>query len=131
MNIKTPVLIFSAESTKNSELENIQATCELRDILETTKTRFKEVLGVYEGFSETSYVVADTTENRRAVLSLCADFDQDCFLAIDANDGVFFEYLNGRAEFCGRFSPVSRDRALKSGDYTYCTDLDQYYIIER
>jgi hypothetical protein len=94
-NIKTPLVIFSAEREGLSEYENARRTDEVRGYLRGRGIPFNEAEGVWEGNSEVSFIIheRELTEVLEAVLF--AAYEQDAILVTDINGAAYLQFEKG------------------------------------
>ena len=85
MNYSQPYIIFSAELFELSARDNFNRSEELTQTLKDLGIKFTEVTGQYADSAENSVLLAWTVDNERVAQQLCKDFEQECYLVIDAN----------------------------------------------
>lgn len=113
MILSTPFLIFSAERETLSPKENLQRTTEAVDTLAEADINYLTVRGRYGGVEETSFLVHASHE--KTVAGLCAEFDQDCFLAVDSLGHGYLVYADRPDEPIGK---LEKQTTKPAGDHS-------------
>lgn len=130
MNIQETFFIFSAEKSNLSPKENEYLTSELKSKLETLKIPHKDVLGVFNGVEETSFVVVGA-EHEGIVSKLSNIYAQDSFLKSYPNRETYLIFSDKTKEYLGTFKPLEGFLAKKYNNYTYCPYLNTYYVTQK
>lgn len=123
------IIILSAELSTLSEFENTMRTNQLNNSLKSLGVSFKEIQGYYKNTKETSFVVVlDNNTNLKTIQGLASHFNQECILFSDSDRVSKLVYPNGNETSIGTLKSVSKFEATKHDNYSYCSDLDQYFI---
>lgn len=113
MNIQAPKLIFSVYQNTQTEDVNEENHLLLQDQLQRLGVPFTEVSGTYEGQPERGVVVL--ANQRPLVEAYMYEFNQECYLEIDANGQGYL--IDGNE----RVTPIGQARTSEDkpeGDYS-------------
>ena len=128
MDITNRVLIFSGEKSSVDGKTNAKRTSEVERALRLASIDYKKVVGSYKGSKENSFVVLDTDKTRGVVQDLCEIYNQESYLAIDANRASSLVYLSsGRTEELGRFKSTNEEQAKSCESYNFDPTTGIYY----
>lgn len=105
MNTQEPVYIFSVSQGKSS-LDDLSATIETENTLESLGVSFNKVLGSWEGKTEQSFVVSALRDGASSLVrSLCKKYKQVCYLYLTACRTVYLvDTKTGEETFLGRWT---------------------------
>lgn len=102
-------------------------------MLEAYKIPHKEMLGVYKGTKESSFVVVVSHWTTEAVLELVAkEFGQECYLFSNQERDAWLVYTNEgfrHEKLQGKLRAVSPTFALKQDAYTQSVDGDEFFVV--
>lgn len=113
MNISPEFLIFSVQQLKASKGLNIKNHIQVLNFLSSQNIPFTVVNGQYEGIKEPAIMVAVLYES--IVQKLTADFNQDCYLYIDANRQASLHLPNGQLhKMLGSFNQVPNVQGIEN-----------------
>lgn len=120
------VLIFSVyrPNKPDNELQHAIACQRLTRMV----IPYVELLGSYNGVTEKSILV--TRENRDVVVDLCRQHKQECYMESDSSRQAWLMFPDGNRQQLGYLSPVDEDSAKRTGNWSYRTDINQYYVTE-
>lgn len=114
--IKTGTIIFSVFRNDLAEQVNTIMHDRVATFLLAANIDFTEVIGVYKGSEELSFVVSYTEES--LIKILCEKFDQESYLKIRGNGYCWLEYSDGSSESIGKWKQVAEEVAFDSDSYT-------------
>lgn len=126
----TDLIIMSAELSTLSKEENIKRTKQLDHMLTVQGITHSKVLGMYNGYQETSFMVLITSSDvREFVINLGKFFEQESILDRDSENNAHLVFLdNSRPPMnLGKLVQVSQSEAFTNGSYTYEPTKGQYY----
>ena len=124
---KEPFLIFSFFRDGRSPLSPTEET----ELLERAGLKYKEVVGVYKGELERSYLVIDQGDAFVRVLDLAAKADQDTILVVDENrESQLYFIKSSKTEYLGEFKCVPETEARQVDSYTFDSERGAYYVTE-
>lgn len=106
---------------------------ELLGLLDGSKLAYKEVVGMYKGVLERSFLVVDETITiEDSIRSLARQFKQESYLKVNADTREsFLIYPNSlQVESIGVFTEVSEAEALAQSAYTFDPMTDQHFIVK-
>ena len=117
-------IIFSAESSSRTQLENQNATLAAKILLNHHRVLYKNVEGCYKGTTEQSFLVADCHDT---IVDLLRElFEQESYLHVDNNRNATLCYRYGGGHTIGIWQNVCKSTALAQDSYTVC---DGHYWI--
>lgn len=127
---KETIFIISAEKSTEGPRENMRRTEELERLLEKNKVPFKPLLGCSFDREESSFLIVG--ESYESLVDRYAFyFNQDSYFKSLPNRESFLIRSDGTFESLGKLIPVSELEAKKSGNWSYCFDLKQYYTTKK
>lgn len=131
MNKQPRIAILSAELAEYSLDQNILRSLNLQSHLEALKLSYKQMVGVYLGREETSFlVVLDTPEAEVMIQNLVSVYGQECYLIADEERRSELVYLNGaRVALPGKLQAVSATTARAMDSYSRELDHSSYYVV--
>jgi len=105
---------------------------DLEQFLITNNLHYKEVVGVYKGEEERSFlVVLPYNDYLNTMIDLGKVLKQECILYSSAMRESELIYQDGKREYIGQLVPVYKEEAMKQDCYTYAPDLNKYYITKK
>lgn len=127
MNILPNILIFSVFQ-KSRDMQ-LNAATHSRVLMELHRRNLPvmELYGKYDGKEELSILVQGF-EHREVVETLCAQFNQECYLESHNDRFTSLVYPDGRRQHIGKLQGVSKEEAERNGSYSYNPRVDAYYI---
>lgn len=124
------LVILSAFRSELNEIENAKRNIQLKELLnDLSNIKYKEVVGCWEGAFETSIVV-ELNDNHRinTMHKIANSFDQDAILILDHARNATLLNNDGSKLSIGKLTGVSKEEAESNIGYTFCSELNQYYI---
>jgi len=125
MNIKMRIIIFSVYQNEKSELINKLNHKHIGNELKSRGISFKELVGVYKGIHEQSYLVHES--NRSLVEELCIRYNQECYLESNGDRSTELVYRYERKNI-GILKLVSKEFAESKEAYTYDPINDSFWV---
>jgi hypothetical protein len=125
----TNALIFSGYDSRNSKLVNRTEHKRIRRVLEISEIPYKQVIGVYRGSREKSFIIADTPDNRKLCHDLCVQNNQDSFAVQDQWGVLTLQYLSGGFEVLGKYESSSYKPPKYYDSYTYDPATKTYFYV--
>lgn len=126
-------VIFSVYKSNKSRSENEHYNLMASNELDELNIPYKHLKGKYEGVAEESFITS--FDNFDFALDIAERNSQDNVLILDETEahGLRKAYLHwvkdGYKQFIGWLKSVSKERAIRNGDYSYCPMLDTYWIV--
>lgn len=127
---KSALIILSAELNTSNNIVNEQKTSSLRGLLERSGLAFKVVEGAYNTYREVSFVVeVKNIDEVKLIRDFSLLFKQESFLHLDENRKARLVFNGGKGfEVVGKFQAVPMSEALASNSFTYCAEMNEYFI---
>ena len=121
--------IISACLSVNGTHRNARATCELAADLALAGIPFREVVGVYKGVREASFVTWPESDDHSAqLLALAVSYGQESILHVHPDRTAELEYVNGARRVIGQFQQVSEAEA-EGIDHTHDEENGAFYAV--
>ncbi len=136
------VIILSVFQNSMGDWQNITNTRIAAKQLTKLDIPFKEVIGMYNGIKELSFVVTLEQHNRlapfREILKICGKYKQESILLLSnlQKNNTRLAYLLqiqtpiGEKEYIGLFQQITEEEALKENSYTYDDKANIYYGVK-
>jgi hypothetical protein len=123
--------VISAYSKDHTDLENAVRHGVLLQALQDISTKGNlpkpiECIGCYNSNLEESILVCVVDEAE--LLDLAHNFGQESVLYVSAGHGTLIYLNDGREENIGQWREVSAEEARASGNYTFVTETDKYFV---
>lgn len=125
MNLQPNIMVFSVYQ-KDALYNDIEHNLVI-ERLAVAKVPYKVLLGLYKGVTEQSILVQGF-EHRGTVEALCAEYNQQCYLESHNDRMSFLVFPNGTKQKVGILKTLSASDALKQECYSFCPELNQYYV---
>ena len=103
-------IVFSVFQSNMAEAYNINKTQSVLRDMRLAGVRHKEATGVYKGIQEMAIITDSIHEC--AVINICAQHNQECYLYVDENRNSYLKYPHGET-YLGKWHSTSK---LFAGD---------------
>ena len=94
------LFIISAEIATEGTIRNHERDYEMYDLLRNIPSM--RANGNYNGRDENSHIVFDESVAR----SMCADFNQECYLKRHMDGSCYLVYADGNTEYIGQWAEI-------------------------
>ena len=122
-----PCIIFSVDKAGQDKYETYTGRTWAKTVMRNLGIKFEEVLGVYQGQEEMSFIVTDM-QYLSVILGLAKEFDQDSVLLRDNENFCHLKFFDGRDMMpLGYLKEVTEKEAKASDAYTYSPSLNAYF----
>ena len=126
MNIQPNIILFSAEKSDQRNGTNYASTEWCKKLLSQSDIPFVSMVGSYQFKTENSFLVL--MSHIESVKYLCELFKQESYLVSFGDRSSFLVDIESQKEtFLGKLVNVSKEDALKSGNWTYNNETGLYY----
>jgi len=121
MNLIKPFFIVSSDKAELSDLENHRRFHLLYKFMFLWKVKHRLVEGYYKGTKETSFMI----EDENVAMNICREYNQECYLAVDANRYCTLNDKEGRVIKTLGLLATSKEKPDRDS-YTFIPDLKIY-----
>lgn len=126
MNIKPNIVLFSAEKSNLDNGTNYANTQKCIRLMSQSDISFLSMVGSYQFKTENSFLVL--MSHIESVQYLCERFDQESYFVSFGDRSSFLVDAKSQTEtFLGKLVNVSKEDALKSGNWTLNNETGLYY----